>query len=395
MTTLSDPIHVEHEDQEFPMRRCTFTIGMKKLETPARAFGLAPNDECESFNIRSVDARGLNEIYKRVSQESFAKLENSVRYQEAFNRSIQDSLRRIPREVEFVLQVIEYDSEKQIPNTNQTEFLYALADDFPQNNILVPPILRDIEPLSYLQFLESFFKIVETHKKKTIFGLIPYGSWRDIRDVVDFYIKKGVYFFVMDLKGRHPFLIRQSIALVLDRIRTIGKEYGYNGYLHGLNVGLGRKSKTKEIIPAKDILAFYYGFDSFGSSHVSPKLKPNMYPALKDKSKPIRLFNRTDYGYYDIGHVSGVDFSVEDEATLNINHVRVATGYERKRVFQRIFNAERHGFEARTIRQKLLENATGKHLESKVQARQEIESIKKFAIDQRSGKGIQHLENWL
>jgi len=391
---LSDPIHVEHEDPELPMRSCIFTIGMKKVQTPARAFYLAPNDECESVNVRNLDVRGLNEIYRRVSQESFVKLEGDVHYQERFNRSVQNSLQRIPKDVELTLQIIEYDSKKQIPTVNQTEYLYALVDDFPQNNTLVPPILRDMEPLNYLKFLENFFKIVETHKKKIIFGLIPYGSYRDIREIVDFYIKKGTYFFVMDLKGRHPYLIRQSIALILDRIRTIKNEYGYNGYLHGLNIGFGRKTKAKEIIPAKDILAFYYGFDSFGSPHIPPKLKPGMYPALKDKTKPIRLFNRTDYGYYALDRVSQIDFSVEEEATLNINHVRVATGYERKRVFQRIFNAERQGFEARTIRQKILERGVSQHLESKTQIKQEIESVKKFALDQKMGKGIQDLKKW-
>lgn len=360
-------VKVEQEDASLLARTAILRMGSKSVLTPCRALHLQEKKDCEAISITDSAVRGLNEIYRRLKYNTLYRLETDVFYQERFNASIVNALRKIPWQTELALLFVEYDSQKQIPADKQIEYLFDLIYNQPVD-FLIPPILRDISPTAYLDFLNKFFQLADSYNKKPMIGLIPYGSHRDLRIIVDFYIRKGIFIFAMDLRGRHPILVSTQLGMITRKLQEIRKEYGQEGYLHGFNVGSGRALRTLEISPAKDILSFYSGFDSFGSPHVPLKLTPDLYQKLGThvKMPPIRFFNRTDYGYYreDIAAVKGL-FPSEIGA-MDIS---------RRRVFQRILNAKEQALEAKIIRRKIQENELKYYLESKSQVKKEVKQI--------------------
>ena len=88
--------------------------------------------------------------------------------------------------------------------------------------------------------------------------------------------------------------------------------------------------------PAKDILAFEMGFDSFGPAHVPPKLTPDPYGKLERvKKPPIRLFNRHDYGYYSLNVIPSRSFP-QEEGTVDVGQFKSTRDYDELRRLEKI-----------------------------------------------------------
>lgn len=380
MSVLPEIVSVQKEDSSLIARNATLKIGAKQVFMPCRAFHLTTRKECESLSITNLDIRGLNEIYRRLKYNTLQRLQEDVSYQEQFNASIINSLRKIPWEGELILLFVEYDSKKQVPLHNQVEYLFDLLHSFPVD-FLIPPILHDISPTKYLDFLKIFFQISRSYNKKPMFGLIPYGSHRDLAMILDFYLDEGITLFAMDLKGRHPLLLSPQLGMVTRKLQELQREYNRNGYLHGLNVGSGRALRKSAIAPAKDILSFFSGFDSFGASHVPLKLTPDLYRRLGTHTKipPIRFFNRNDYGYYREDVINIKKIFTRNDLTFDFDSLDRVRSKNEKRAFQRVINAKEQGLEAKIIQQKLREEELKKHLETKSQVRREMKKVLKFA----------------
>ena len=321
----------------------------------------------------------------RDRHNSVQRLQTDVFYQEQFNASIVNSLRKIPWEGELTLLFVEYDSQKEVPAYNQIEYLFDLLYNFPVD-FLIPPILHDIPPTNYLNFLKLFFQISRSYNKKPIFGLIPYGSYRDLAMILDFYLNEGITLFAIDLNGRHPLLLSAQLGMVTRKLQEHQKEYNQNGYLHGLNVGCGRALRKSAISPAKDILGFFSGLDSFGAAHVPLKLTPDLYRRLGTHTKlpPIRFFNRNDYGYYredtiDIKRM----FTFKNDLIFDFDLLDSLTNLNEKRVLQRVLNAKEQGLETKMIRQKIREEGLTKYLATKSQVRAEMKKVLNFAARMR------------
>jgi len=387
---MSELVKVEQEDASIVARNTVLKIGNKHVLTPCRALHLREKKECEAVGVTDSSIRGLNEIYRRLKYNTLHKLETDVFYQEQFNASIINSLRKIPWQVELTLLFIEYDSQKQIPTDKQIEYLFDLIYNLPLDT-LIPPILRDISPAAYLDFLNKFFQFAGSYNRKPTFGLIPYGSHRDLRMILEFYLRRGITLFAMDLRGRHPFLVSTQLGMITRKLQEIREEHGEEGYLHGFNVGSGRALRTLEISPAKDILSFYSGFDSFGASHVPLKLTPDLYRRLGTHAKtpPIRFFNREDYGYYreDIANVEGV-FTSRGDLISEIGSINRISDMNKKRMFQRILNAREQALEAKNIRKKIQEKELKNYLESKSRVKREIKQIIEFGAKIKLTKAL-------
>lgn len=376
-------IRVEKEDPNFIARNMTLEIGPKSIRTPCRALNLTDKDDCESIRITNPNVRGLNEIYKKVNKESLQKLQRNNSFQSRFVSKIVNPMNAVAGN-EITWLFLEYGT-KQTPSDQEIEYLFDLLYG-PMNDALIPPILRGVSPEDYLDFLEKFFVVLESYNKKPLIGLIPYGTHRDLDPVLSFYISKGVTMYAIDLNGRHPLLFHPHIVRVHRRLHQMKKEYGQDYYLHGLNVSLGRALRSKEVVPAKDVFSFIYGLDSFGSPHVPPRLPPDVYERLAKppKYQRFRLFNRADYGYYrvDLIHSQGA-FTQERGVSVNVDSFRQIIDLNRIRNMQKAFNAERHGLEANTIRQKVIDVELKKHIEEKRYAKHNLKNLTKLASDVR------------
>lgn len=380
MSLLQDLVSVKEEDSSLISRNAVLRVGSKRIFTPCRALHLATRKECESLSITNLDIRGLNEIYRRLRHNTLTRLESDVIYQEQFNASIVNSLQKIPREAELTLLFIEYDSKKQVPLNNQVEYLFDLIYNFPVD-FLIPPILYNISPAKYLDFLKKFFQISRTYNKKPMFGLIPYGSYRDLAMILDFYINEGITLFAMDFKGRHPLLLSPQLGMVARKLQELHRKYNQNGYLHGLNVGAGRALRKKKIAPAKDILSFFSGIDSFGASHVPLKLTPDLYRKLGTHTKmpPIRFFNKDDYGYYREDVINVKKFASKNDLAFDAYSLNTVTDLSKKRALQRVINAKEQGLESKIIQQKIKEGELNRHLRTKSQVMKEMKKVFGFA----------------
>ena len=376
-------VRVEKEDPNLIARNLTLEIGSKRLKTPCRALNLTDKDDCESIRVTNSSVRGLNEIYKKVNMESLQKLQQNNSFQSRFVSKIVNPMNTVASS-EITLLFLEYGT-KRIPSNQEIEYLFDLLYG-PLNDVLIPPIIRGVSPGDYLEFLDKFFIILESYNKKPLFGLIPYGSHRDLDPVLNFYVSKGVTMYAIDLNGRHPLLFHPHIVRVRRRLHKMKIEYDQDCYLHGLNVSYGRALRSKEVVPAKDVFSFMYGLDSFGSPHVPPRLPPDVYGRLA-KPPPyqrFRLFNRTDYGYYrvDLIHSPG-SFAREAGVSVDVDSFRRIIDLNRIRNMQKAFNAERHGLEANTIKQKIVDQELRKHIEEKRYAKQNLKSLAKLASEVR------------
>ena len=374
-------INVEQEDPDLRARNAVLDIGFKHLRTPCRAFNLTTNKDSESLRIVNREIRGFNEVYKKLNRASLQGLASNVSRQQQFVMQVTGLISQKPTELTLVY--IEYDARQQTPSEQEIEYLFDLLYG-PLNDAVVPPILRGSSPEAYLDFLEKFFLISRSYNRKPTFGLIPYGAYQDLDPVLSFYVNEGIRLFIMDLNGRHPLIFHPHIVRVTRKLDEVKREYNEDYYLHALNVGFGRALRSKEVVPAKDILSIVYGFDSFGPTHVPPRLPPDVYGRLGKLPKYllIRLFDRRNYGYYrvDLVDTKGA-FTTEGNVAVNTDSFKQIIDMRSMRALRRVFNAERHGLETTAIRQKLKEGELLRYVESKRHVEKELKKVKKLAYD--------------
>jgi len=157
----------------------------------------------------------------------------------------------------------------------------------------------------------------------------------------------------------------------------------------GKNVTASERKKPKremQSVPAKDVFSFIYGLDSFGSPHVPPRLPPDVYGRLArpPEYERFRLFNRSDYGYYRVDLISSPRvFAQERNVSVDVDSFRQVIDLNRIRNMQKAFNAERHGLEANTIRQKIASERLKAHVEEKHYVRENLRSLAKLASEVR------------
>lgn len=349
-------------DKKLFLRSKRIIISGKKIETPRRVLSVSPNTESEARKIVNQKIRGINEVYKNLDREKLFTMSHDNGEQKRFVTSIRNEIEKANLSGDVNLLIFNYDNrtveEKKnkekhtkIPSPSEIEYLCDLLNA-PFNDFIVPPLLPYTTGTEYLQFLEMFFDAIPSYRSRRMMGLIPGDLHRiEYYPIVKLYDKKGIRFFVMDLHGGTPDTHYADINLVQRMLTDIEENSEENCYLQGLNVKYGRPLSSKAIAPAKDILSFYYGFDSFGSSHIGLRLPRDLY-SKSSPPRPFRLFNRKDYGYYR-GDLTGLGvFSFEQDAVYQIDDFY---GYARKRLrdMAKVFNAERQGIEAHLLRQNL------------------------------------------
>ena len=84
------------------------------------------------------------------------------------------------------------------------------------------------------------------------------------------------------------------VSMIVREARDLEKETGHSIFLHALNLKYGKATRKQFIIPAKDLLIYTMGFNSFGANHKILPIAGNI-GAYELKMK---LLNRADYGYY-------------------------------------------------------------------------------------------------
>jgi hypothetical protein len=330
--------------------------------------------------------RGLNEIYCEVETQktSLQKLVSNPEATDAFDNRIKSQIKKVkPNEMNVC--VIECNIDNYPPPV-QWEFLlntaHANSDIVPIPNI--PNITGDISDseykfAKYLDFLRESIRYLKVINEKPIMGIIPKLSYTNTKLLVEFYIEQGLNALYVDFAARNMITAKRDCLMVLKTLRD--REKVESTFLYAYNVNSGRLTKTVDAVPAKDILSFGFGFDALGRKHKRPKVKAEVWNQINTLPAKVRLFNKTDYGYYRI-----IDSKrITDVYPLDSCFTREKFGHFLKmsitelRRCEGLFNTEQLGMEAYRLRQIIKNDKPIDYLSNKTFVKREtIKTIKNF-----------------
>ncbi len=280
-------------------------------------------------------------------------------------------------------------SHNSLPTEEETGFICDVLSH-PYLDVIIPPRLPDVLSETYWKFLHTFFDMLETRSyNKPVIGFLPFVTRIDLPKLVDFYVKRGVFSFIVDFQRNNPIDIYTHVELVHNLIRNIKREYNEEVYLHAFNIPFTRIKHRIDATPAKDITTFLLGFDSFGTNHLPQRLPLDVVQKIRESTgrryvpwnqmrdpfsidvlnqpETFRIFNRSDYGYYrsDLPNIQTL-ISSEDSASIKLDQVYNEEMNEEKiRSIRKAFNVERQALEAVELQKVISENSTLEYLQDK------------------------------
>jgi hypothetical protein len=366
---------LKEQDEEFHSRVVELNAHGKPLVTPGRALTLG-NPSSESIAIKTPQIRGLNEVVRMVDEKSLNNIDHDKEKMRRFIQSLQNGLSRIDRDKEISFFVYFYESDGKMPSSRQIDYLANLTSGSPYNDIIAPPIIRGITGEQYVEYLRLFLESLKTYMNNPhIMGTIPHLAHIELPEICEFYEEIGTTVFALDLDGKNPLDMFTNVNEVYRTMRRI--ESNLTGeeccYLHGLNVRRPRGLIKKHSAPAKDIMVFEMGFNSFGSSHLIPKMSPDVWQKFSE-AKVAWVFDRGKYGYFPTTSTEVNNIPHESSCHLSIEDVLASSDVKSS---AKMFNVERQGLEAGEVRRVLTENELPKYLQSKTLAGDSLKQIKK------------------
>lgn len=362
-----------HEDPGVRSRLIRLRVRSKPAITPIRSLCLThdPNSEAKVFNKNPL-LSGINELPREIDKAKLEDIDGDRDKQETFYREIRYRFSGLEAGHDITAFIFTYNNKDKSgrnrqPTSVESEYLCGLLNH-PLNDLWVPPIIPDMAGRAYIPYLRDFYREAESYRKVAVAGLIPRVASIEIRQLTEFYARKGLNYFVMDFAGKNPLDLVGIVNPVIKMIDTIERETGSICFLHGINVPLTKAHWSRPVVPAKDILVFGMGFNCFGSNHVKRRLPGEIVDKINSSTnRPFRLFCRRDYAYYR-NDTDGLKEMVEEKGPTQISLEAVAGGrtWGRIATLEKLFNVERHGLEANAIRTKLFqEESVANYIQTK------------------------------
>lgn len=401
-------VTAERFDDKLPrMRQLRIEVAGKAVQTPVRALTLK-DASSESRLIQNRTCHGVNEIYRVLTKEKLNEIDGDQQKLLDFGKSLRYTLNRPECKDDINVLIFSYENKDDakgqsfntVPSLEEIKYLCNIVSH-PLSDVVVPPRIAGLSVEEYLQYLKLFFEhLASFTKNPTVLGFIPFFISSDLDKLAQFYLDQGIYSYVVDFQNNNPldaYLFAGQVYSLSDRIV---KEYKVDPFMHALNVPSTRTRQKVDVTPAKDILTFAMGFDSYGTTHLPQKMPervikeilarraaarafwpsgqgPTTIPLDPEDAQVFRLFNRIDYGYYR-STVTNLQQLVPDEAQSLIKFARLfddQASEHKLRSIRRAFNVERQALEARDLQIKIAENSTLKHLESKRFAKDGLRTV--------------------
>ena len=346
-------------------------INGKNLITPIKSLGVS------SKLVLNDKIKGVNEFYKRFSldenlkKNSIYNVLSSPEKLSDLNYKFNSLVKKTDADKEINLCFIEYDDIKY-PEKKPLEFILDTAYEY--SDITPLPIISNIGKRidseekfeKYKKFLDESLEIIDTLNHKPIMGIVPPVQFY-IKEIVEFYAKKGIDAFVFDFDGKTPLSMHQTIRSFMRSLRE--QDLLENSFIHSINTNQGRFNKEVNVVGAKDILSFGLGFDSMGERHKPLKGPKEFFEKLKNREdNKLRLFNKEDYGYYRLGigeleEIYPVDSIIKKESFVNEK--------SDLRILQKNFNVEQIGLETVRLRDIITNQEPKEYLSHKTQVKKE------------------------
>lgn len=346
-------------------------VNGKNLTTPIKSLGVS------SKLVFNDKIKGVNEFYRKFSldenlkKNSIYKVLGSPEKLSDLNYKFNSLVKKTDTDKEINLCFIEYDDIKY-PEKKPLEFILDTAYEY--SDITPLPIISNIGKRidseekfeKYKKFLEESLEIIDTLNHKPIMGIVPPVQFY-VKEIVEFYAKKGIDAFVFDFDGKTPLSMHQTIRSFMRSLRE--QDLLENSFIHSINTNQGRFNKEVNVVGAKDILSFGLGFDSMGERHKPLKGPKEFFEKLKNREdNKLRLFNKDDYGYYRLGigeleEIYPADSIIKKESFVNEK--------PDLRNLQKNFNMEQLGLETVRLRDIITNQEPKEYLSHKTQVKRE------------------------
>jgi hypothetical protein len=349
--TKETKIHLCSIADDTDLRSLQVRIGNKDLKTPTKAIATNSFYKDTSFPKELCD---LQELFLKFDEKSLIKKDQDLKFSSDKNKQLKREKEKANDCPYFCLLEFKnkgenwrYPTEKEIDIL--TNFAYSHSDMTPIPS--VPKVARNLnfENFDYfIEYLDSCYNSIEIRNKKNIMGYIPVRAPLFGRELINYYLDKGINAYYVDFDG-------SMITTHLDMLNAMKRELAKRGYeenhlFHFINVSYGKSINDQKVLSARDILGFGYGLDSLGGIHSGPKRNPEFYEklkAMKDISRNTkRLLNVDDYGYYSFDAIKGnLESIYPNDALISINELN--TGNEsRLEKYLKIVNLQQQCIEA-------------------------------------------------
>ncbi len=360
------------------------TLDSKNLFTPI----VSLDTRLITHNEQLANAsKGLNEIYRRLETKNYPLREIifNRKKQDNFNSKIETEYNRTNPSKELTLCLLEYAGIKY-PLGRELEFIldtaYLFSDIVPLPTL--PKITATVDDESkfdqYRIFLEEIIHFLGSNKhEKPVMGVVPRLAYVFVADLMEFYIDKGINAFYVDFEARNPTTLRTNL---LPMFRTLAQHDMTEGsFIYAHNVDAGRIVKASDVVNAKDVLSFGFGFDAMGRRHKNRKMPNEVRQRINTLPNRLRLFNKDDYGYYRVLNQRKIKEIYPSDSSIpsSIFSRGLSGDVSLLRRYEKLFNTEQLGLEAFRIRQIVKDFIPTEYLATKEHVKKKhIKLIKRF-----------------
>lgn len=334
------PIDKDKNDETLYMTKSVRATSDISIKTPIMAYS---NGLINSNEKVASGTRGLNEIYCEINTNKIPlkKLVTDTKFSDSLVSRIRaqqpKSQNMSGNEIDIC--ILECDLERY-PKDDGWDFLlntvhgYSHIVPLPNIPFITNQINSEAKFKKYLAFVEKSIKYLRDYNGKPIMGGIPKLPYEYTKRLVLFYLENDINALYFDFAARNPTILIPDL-LEIFKILVQNKKIDQT-FMYAYNVSAGRLSKTKEAVSAKNILAFGFGFDAMGRKHKRSSFVPLPPPQglggeANTDEKKIRLFNRSDYGYYRVvGSQRIREIYPTDEPCIEIETFMKATSSKSK-----------------------------------------------------------------
>lgn len=376
-------VRVSYNSDSFTgLRVGTVKIGDKKLQTPTRAIELKKPNLKIALNH---NIKGINEIYKIFESETkYYKNGNPRLY--SINDYRKDGVRNSILTQEFNQKYYSAENDKDItitftgfnglrfPDKDELSFLATRSMCYSSDIIplpILPQITKQINIENYKSYFYFLDNAIEEYKKlnnKPLMGILPIKLGSIIlEEILQYYLDNKIRAFCIDFDGGS---ITSKYPDLIDIYKKMDEQDTLNRFLYCINTSVGRTSHKQQIINAKDIISFGYGFDVLGKSQ-APKMPSEAWEKFPTTERRLRMFDKETYGYHriigsDIKNIYPDDSVIPLDDLINVK-AKVTKGGSvyLDPSLSNLFNIEQHGIEALRLREVISDDDSQKYIKDK------------------------------
>ena len=347
MTTHLEIEPLSNDNGKSLFRSLRIRTNGKEITTPVKALNPTKFRDGVSLNR---DAFGFNETYKKIDADKIARLLTDTYEHDRFSAEM-SNLHRRKHPTDLSICVLKFASDKpnRFPSMKEVELLTDVAHSF--SDITPIPLLGfkiDLSNFSaYLEYLQLCYDTIEELNNKPIMGVLPRIPRELYSKLLEFYVKKQISSFCLDFDGQTPNDLK---------LRPILRYFNTNRILdqtliYGINARPGKMLKNTNVIPSKDFIAYGFGLDILGESHVGPKLPKGYFEKLRraavnQQVNKKRIFIKADYGYYKTSSSNEILDFYPDDTSIKLEDIL----HDSQPIMEKLFNMEQQSLEANNIK---------------------------------------------